>query len=169
MNSIENTPAADETVTIRPISPGDYELERDFIRGLSPVARHFRFFGGVSDLPPADLMRLCSVDGVNSMAYVATVVRDGREVGVGVGRFAPGDAADTREMVVTVADQWRNSDLGATLVRKLVEPARRNGVRKLYSVDLTGNLAMAAIARDLQMNEAQDPGDPHQVIYSLPL
>jgi GNAT superfamily N-acetyltransferase len=169
MNSIGQVPAVGETVTIRPITPADCELEQDFIRSLSTVARHFRFFGGVSELPPGDLRRLCSVDGVNSMAYVATVVRDGREVGIGVGRFAPGDRFDTREMAVTVADSWQRSGLGATLVRKLVEPARRNGVRRLYSVDLTGNVAMAAIASELQMSATPDPQDPHQVIYSLDL
>jgi len=167
MNSIAHTPMSGETVTIRPIAPDDYALEQDFIRSLSPIARHFRFFGGVSELPPGDLMRLCSVDGTNSMAYVATVLKGGREVQIGVGRFAPGDGSDTREMAVTVADEWQDSGLGTTLVRTLAELAKRNGVRKLYSVDLAGNLAMAAIAREMNMSATPDLSDPHQVIYSL--
>jgi len=35
------------------------------------------------------------------------------------------------------------------LMRPLIEAARTNGVRQLYSVDLAGNAAMAALAREL--------------------
>jgi GNAT superfamily N-acetyltransferase len=169
MNSSGHTPTAGETVTIRPIGPGDFALEQDFVRGLSQVSRHFRFFGGVSELSPAELQRLCRVDGSNSMAYVATVERNGREVEIGVGRFAPGTRSDTREIAITVADAWQHSGLGTRLLRKLIEAAKRNGVRQLYSVELTGNRVMAAIAREEDMSETPDPDDPHQVIYSLDL
>jgi len=54
---------AGETVTIRRIRMSDVDMERDFIRRLSPETKHFRFLGGVSELTPTSLKRLCNVDG----------------------------------------------------------------------------------------------------------
>lgn len=160
---------AGETVTIRPIQLDDLEMEQDFIRRLSPAAKRFRFFGSVSELPLPELRRLCDVDGKYSMAFVATVLRNGREVEIGVARYAPYDGCNTREMAVAVADEWQHRGLGTALVKHLIETAKVNGVTQLYSVGLVDNRGMAALAKDLEMVSMRDPSDPHQVIYSLAL
>jgi GNAT superfamily N-acetyltransferase len=156
-------------LTIRSIRIDDLEMEQDFIRRLSPAAKRYRFLGGVRELPPQELKRLCDVDGKNSMAFVATVRQGGREVEIGVARYSPAAGANTREMAVTVSDEWQHRGLGTTLVKHLIETAKLNGVKHLYSMDLVDNGAMAALAKDLGMASTRDPSDPHQVIYSLTL
>src|SRR5208282_6713184 len=133
----------DETLTIRPIQIGDVEMMQDFIRRLSPEAKRFRFLGGVSELPSPELRRLCDVDGKYSMAFVATVLRNGREVEIGVARYAPYAGSNSREIAVTVADEWQHRGLGTTLVKHLIETAKLNGVTHLYSVGLADNRAVA--------------------------
>ncbi len=71
---------------------------------------------------------MCDVDGKNSMAFVATVLRNGREVEIGVARYSPAAGSNTREMAVTVADEWQHRGLGTTLVKHLIETAKLNGV-----------------------------------------
>jgi GNAT superfamily N-acetyltransferase len=160
---------AGETVTIRPIRINDLEMEQDFIRRLSPAAKHFRFLGGVRELPARELRRLCDVDGKNSVAFVATVFRNGREIEIGVSRYSPVADSAAREMAVTVADEWQHQGLGTTLAKHLIDTAKLNGVTQLYSVDLADNAAMAALAKDLGMASKPDPSDWRQVIYSLTL
>jgi hypothetical protein len=160
---------AGETVRIRSIRIDDLEMERDFICRLSPAAKHFRFFEGVSELPLHELRDFCDVDGKNSMAFVATVLRNGRETQIGVARYSPGTASNTREMAVTMSDEWQHRDLGTTLVSHLIGQAKLSGITQLYSVDLADNSAMGALAQDLGMASMRDPTDPHQVIYSLDL
>jgi GNAT superfamily N-acetyltransferase len=160
---------AGETVTIRPIRIDDLEMEQDFIRRLSPTTKHFRFLGGVRELPARELKRLCDVDGKNSVAFVATVLRNGREVEIGVTRYSPVADSAACEMAVTVADEWQHRGLGTILAKHLIDTAKLNGVTQLYSVDLTDNAAMAALAKDLGMASESDPGDWRQVIYSLAL
>ena len=160
---------AGETVTIRPIHINDLEMQQDFIRHLSPAAKRFRFFGSVRELPSPELRRLCDVDGKYSMAFVATVLRNGREVEIGVARYAPYAGSNSREIAVTVADEWQHRGLGTTLVKHLIETAKLNGVTHLYSVGLADNRAVAALAKNLGMVSMRDPSDPHQVIYSLAL
>lgn len=163
------THCAGEAITIRPIRLMDQAMEAEFVRRLSPESRHFRFLGGMRELPPAMVRAFCDVDGRHSMAFVATVNVDGQETEVGVARFSPNSADDVREMAVTVADAWQHKGLGTTLAKQLIEFAKDHGVRELYSVDLAENSAMRHLAHDLGMTAHPDPEDAHQVIYSLRL
>jgi GNAT superfamily N-acetyltransferase len=161
--------AAYQAVTIRPIRSTDCSMEGEFIRNLSLETKHYRFFGGVKELLPAELKSLCDVDGRNSMAFVATVQKDGHETEVGVSRFAQCSEDGVREMAVTIADEWREKGLGQLLVKQLIEYAKGHGVKQLYSVELADNTAMRELATELGMSVRRDPDDAHQVIYSLTL
>lgn len=160
---------AGKPVTIRPMCAADADIEAEFVRNLSPQSRHYRFLGGVRDLSDKELKRLCDVDGHRSMAFVATVRENDHETGIGVSRYAPSTSGDTCEMAVTVADAWQNKGLGTRLARQLIQHAREQGVRRLYSSDLADNSAMRHLAGDLGMTAMPDPEDSHQVIYSLTL
>jgi hypothetical protein len=52
-------------------------------------------------------------------------------------------------------------------MKLLIQSAKGNGVKRLYSLDLADDTAMSALAKDLGMLATRDPGDPHQKIYSL--
>jgi len=156
-------------VTIRPIRPTDVAMEADFVRRLSSLTKHYRFFGGVNELPAAEVSRLCNVDGCQSVAFVATVQEGEREVEIGVCRYAPAAKSDAREMAVTIADQWQHSELARVLVQHLIGSAKRHGVRELYAIELSDNRAMLDIAKELNMSAARNPADATQVIYSLSL
>jgi RimJ/RimL family protein N-acetyltransferase len=160
---------AGEVVTIRPIRITDADMEAAFIRRLSPQTKHYRFLGGVKELAPGEVSRLCDVDGKHSMAFVATIRHDGRETEIGVSRYAPNSRSDVREIAVTVADAWQHKGLGTMLMKQLLESARSNGVKHLYSIALSDNAAMRALAKDLGMTAKRDPSDSQQTVYSLAL
>ena len=124
---------AGETVTIRSIRLTDIAMESDFIHRLSSEAKHFRFLGGVRELPPQELAGLCDIDVKHSMAFVATVRRNGREMEIGVSRYAPNSKFDVREIAVTVADEWQHKGLGASLMKQLIQITRTQGIKQLYS------------------------------------
>lgn len=158
-----------QRITIRPIRITDSKIEADFVRNLSPESSHFRFLGGLKELSSQRVKELCEVDGHHSMAFIATVEDNGKEIEIGVGRYAANSEADTREMAVTVADEWQKKGLGRQLVDQLIEFAKGQGIKQLYSIDLADNIAMRELARDLGMTVKRDPDDAHQVVYSLSL
>lgn len=158
-----------QVVTIRPIRISDSEMVADFVRALSPQSRNFRFLGGVRELSPQQVKKFCDIDGRHTMAFVATVKDQGKEVEIGVGRYASNSDEDTREMAVTVADEWQQKGLGLQLTNQLIEFAKGHGIKQLYSIDLVNNVAMRELARDLGMTEKRDPDDANQVIYTLAL
>jgi RimJ/RimL family protein N-acetyltransferase len=147
----------------------DADLEKDFVRCLSPESKHYRFLGAVRELTPQEVKRLCDVDGHRSMAFVAMVEEHGRPRMIGVSRYAPSAESSAREIAITVADDWQHRGLGTRLARALIQHAREHGVRKLYSVDLADNARMRMLAEDLGMKASLDPEDARQVIYSLSL
>jgi N-acetylglutamate synthase-like GNAT family acetyltransferase len=160
---------AGEKVTIRPIRLTDIEMESEFIHRLSPETKHFRFLAGMRELPAQELARFCDVDMKHSMAFVATVHQDGREVEIGVSRYAPNSHFDVREVAVTVADEWQQKGLSASLMNQLIKTARIQGIKQLYSVNLSDDTEMSALATQLGMSSIRDPSDPHQTIHSLTL
>ena len=101
------------------------------------------------------------------MAFVATVRQKGREVEVGVSRYAPNSHSDVREVAVTVADEWQHQGLSAALMKQLIKTARIHGIKQLYSINLSNDRAMSALAEELGMSSTRDPSDPHQTIHSL--
>jgi acetyltransferase len=157
------------TITIRPIRSTDIAMEANFVRRLSPLTKHYRFFGMISELPDEQVRKFCEVDGDQSMAYVATLREGEREVEVGVCRYVPAAKSDAREMAVTIADEWQHSGLARILAQPLIGSAKRHGVRELFAVELSDNHAMAKFAAELGMQTARDPADATQVIYSLAL
>ncbi len=160
--------------TIRPIRRDDAPRTAAFIEGLSAQSKHTLFLGGIAELSDEALHRLCDADAVNDMAYVAVAAEaaeaaTGVERQVGVCRYAGAAAPDGAEISVAIADDWQHQGLGTLLLRRLVDHARRDGVRRLYSVDALANEPMRRLARELGFTERPDPDDIHQVIYSLRL
>ena len=165
----EQVTIAGQAVTIRRLQSSDSRIEAEFVRNLSAETKHFRFLGGLRELAPAELTRLCDIDGQHNMAFVATLERDGRETQIGVSRYAEVESDSIREMAVTIADEWQHKGLGRLLATHLIDYARGHGVRQLYSVDLADNTAMRHLANDLGMSARRNDDDSNQVIYSLAL
>ena len=160
---------AGHAVTIRAVRKEDTDLEADFVKNLSAETKHYRFFGAVKELTSADLKRYCDLDGTRCMAFIATILQDGREIQVGVGRFVPAERPEAREVALTVADDWRHQGLEAVLLKELVKYAVAHGVKQLFSVDLSDDSVMRDLGRQFAISTARDPNDSHQVIHTLNL
>jgi GNAT superfamily N-acetyltransferase len=155
-------------VTIRPISRDDVDLERQFIEGLSPRARRFRFLCSMNVPSDALLKRLTEVDADRDAALIALAEEADRQVEVGVARFST--AADGRaEVAVAVSDDWQHKGLGTVLMRRLIQIARNRGIKALYSVDSAVNDSMRDLAAYLGFERKTDPEDATQVIHTLRL
>ena len=135
------------SLTIRALQPEHADLEVRFGLALSPQSRYERFLGGGVKLTPELLARLVNVDFSRDAALIATVAFDGSETPVGVGRYARTPGEDTAEIAVTIADAWQGCGLGRLLLERVIDAARRNGVRELTGDVLATNARMLALAR----------------------
>lgn len=156
-------------VLIRLLHKDDVDLEREFIRHLSPESRRMRFLGQVSEPGPDLLRNLTDFDALRATAYIALVMSDGEFRQVGVSRYSVTKDGTSCECAVTVSDAWQKKGLGTLLMRRLIEHARAHGIHTMLSVDAASNWRMQELAHDLGFTRNPDPEDSAQVIYRLRL
>jgi len=116
---------------LRPIRPEDAEIEAAFVRGLSPQSKYFRFLGSLNELTPEMLARFTRIDPDREMALIATTMEAGREIEIGVARFAAHDDGATCEFAIVVADAWQGKGIGTALMESLMDGARERGLRAI--------------------------------------
>ncbi|HVI55967.1 MAG TPA: GNAT family N-acetyltransferase [Luteibacter sp.] len=156
-------------VLIRPLRPEDRERERAFIQRLSPESRRNRFLGEVREVSPTLLDQLMQVDHHNTMAFVALVHDNGELREVGISRYGADEDGQRCECAVTVAEDWRHRGLAVALMRHLIEVARREGFKALYSIDSADNGQMRELASYLGFTRSPDADDSTLVIHTLRL
>jgi acetyltransferase len=158
------------TLVVRPIRPEDAELERRFVAGLSEETRFRRFFYRLHELTPSMLARFTQVDYDRELALVA--VADEGSAGASfaaVARFVQSPDGVSAEYAIVVHDAWQRQGIGQQLMAKLIEAARRKGLRRLQGAVLRENTPMLKFVAALGFSIDEDPGDPEQVTTALDL
>ncbi|MFC4526974.1 GNAT family N-acetyltransferase [Dyella halodurans] len=156
-------------ILIRPLQAGDRDLETDFIRDLSPKSRRLRFHCNFKQPSEALIDQLMNLDYQKRTAFIALIHDKGKLREIGVSRYCATAEEHTCESAVTVADDWLNRGLGTLLMRHLIDEARRNGFKRMVSMDSASNQAMSGLARHLGFERRLDPADPSQAIHTLNL
>lgn len=158
-----------QVVTVRPMEPGDIDLERDFISNLSPETRHQRFLCGFGTPSEKLLEELTNVDHDQREAFIATIETPDSIIEIGVSRYALEEDGKSAECAVVVADDWQKRGLGTLLLNRLIESARARNIEQLFSIDSASNSKLHEVARNMGWECQRDPGDTTQVIYTLDL
>lgn len=156
-------------VTIRPIRAEDSGMEQEFVRHLSDDSRYFRFMGSMRELPSGKLKTFTEIDYDRHMAFVATVLCEGKEVEIGVARYVACDTPDRCEFAVTVDDAWQGKGVAGLLMISLEDAARAYGFKTMEGIVLAGNRKMLKFARQLGCRCYREPGETDTMHVELQL
>jgi GNAT superfamily N-acetyltransferase len=157
------------TVLIRPIHGEDVELERRFIKSLSPESRRFRFLGQLNEPGLEMLKRFTHPDPACDVAFIALIADGPEKREIGVARYSANADGSACECAVAVSDEWHNKGLATLLMGHLIKIARERGVGRMYSIDAADNAAMRDLATHMGFERSVDPDDAAQVIHTLNL
>jgi acetyltransferase len=146
-------------VTLRALRPEDRDIEHAFVSGLSPQTRSNRLLGGSRAVTREYIESLVSVDYSRDMALAATTMLGGGETLIGVARYVRDGNGEAGEFAIVIADSWHGRGIGARLLSKLVEVARRRGLKRLYGDILAMNRPMLALATKLGFQLSRHPED----------
>jgi acetyltransferase len=146
-------------VMIRPIRPEDAEIERNFVRNLSPETKYLRFMNTLRELTEVMTARLTQIDYDREMAFIATVQHSGAELEVGVSRYATNPDGESCEFAVVVADAWAGKGLARRLMLALIDTARSRGLRYMNGTFLASNARMLKFVTKLGFVLSSDPDD----------
>jgi RimJ/RimL family protein N-acetyltransferase len=135
-------------VLIRQVRSADAPLLADGFARLSAASRQMRFLGVKKALSAAELRYFTDVDHHDHEALAALDQAGGH--GVGIARYIR-DAHDPRaaEIAVTIVDDWQGRGLGAELLARLSDRARQEGIRRFTALADAGNVAVAALLRNV--------------------
>jgi acetyltransferase len=157
------------TVMLRPIRPEDAKIERDFVNGLSGQSRYLRFMYALADITPAMLARFTQIDYDREMALIAVVNAGGREVQIGVARYATLHDGESCEFAIVVGDAWQGKGLARRLLKALIEVARERRLKVMQGVVLAENTRMLKLARSIGFEVRPDEGEENLMRLRLDL
>jgi GNAT superfamily N-acetyltransferase len=148
-----------DAVTVRFVEPRDAEALQSYFRGLSSRSRYNRFFGAISELPPALLDRFIHVGEADQFSVVATMKVDGFETIVGEARYTFNLETLGFEFGLSIDDRWQGHGIGRALLKNLECRAAAFGAEHLFGETLRSNDAMIGLARKSGYGFTKAPGD----------
>jgi GNAT superfamily N-acetyltransferase len=122
---------------IRAIRPDDKERLHEHFKSMSEQSIYFRFMGIRRDLSPDDLKQLTELDFKNHVGLAATVIENGHERFIGVGRYLVGVNPQRAEVAFAVRDEFQGHGIGTLLLEHLSLIADANGVAE-FEADVLG-------------------------------
>lgn len=141
---------------LRPVLPADVDaLKRGFAR-LTPEQVRQRTFHRMNELSDEAAHRLAHVDAATTAAYV--VVDDDGELH-GEARLHVDPSAESAEFALIVDPAMLGIGIGRALMRRLIEEARRRGLRELWGTVLADNALMLDFSHRLGASREGVPGE----------
>ena len=131
------------TAHLRPITPDDADLLREFHSRLSPETIYYRFFAPYPRLSNRDVERFTTVDYEDRVALVATISDDFVSV-VRYDKIAPEEA----EVAFVVEDAHQGRGLASVLLEHIAAAARERGMRRFIADVLPENRRMINVFRE---------------------
>jgi acetyltransferase len=136
-------------VTIRPMRPEDAAIEQEFVRHLSEETKYFRFMHAVQELSEDMLVRFTQLDYDRELALIAVTEEKGRDVEIGVCRYAINPDGESCEFALVVSDQWQHKAIGHRLMGSLIDAARSKGLKTMEGEVMASNHEMLKLVATL--------------------
>jgi acetyltransferase len=150
-------------IVIRPIRPEDEPLLARFHQSLSERTVYLRYLEHLKlDQRTAHqrLARICFIDYDREVVLVAEHQTDeGREI-LGVARLNRTRVREHAEFALLVADAYQGRGLGSTLLRRLLDVGRAEGIHRAFAEIATENASMQAVCRKLGFKLVDELGEP---------
>jgi acetyltransferase len=135
-------------LTLRPIRPEDAAAHVAFFHALTPEDVHFRMFGMMRELPPAQLARFTQIDYAREMAFIATRQGPGGvPETLGVVRVAVDPDNVVGDFAIVVRSDLKRRGLGRLLMDCMLDYCRARGLARVRGAALTANTRMHGLAR----------------------
>jgi acetyltransferase len=132
---------------LRPIRPEDAPAHQAFFHALSPEDVHFRMFGMLRELPPAQLARFTQIDYAREMAFIATRRGQEGDETLGVVRVIIDPDNIAGEFAIIVRSDLKGRGLGRLLMDCMLDYCRGRALTLVRGAALSANTRMHELAR----------------------
>ena len=133
---------------IRQMEPGNKAALAAAVDQSSDDAIYRRFLSPRGRLTAAELRYLTEVDHRDHEALLA--IDPGSRKGIGVARYVRDrERLDSAEIAVAVLEPWQGRGVGKTLLNRLADRARDEGITRFTALMLSDNRPMRRLLADL--------------------
>jgi acetyl coenzyme A synthetase (ADP forming)-like protein len=132
---------------LRPIRREDTDSWLAFVSRLSRRTQYLRFHS-LPKLTMEEAIRFCTVDYINTFAFVAEVLGDQRQDIVAIGRYYRLPIKHSAEVALVIEDAYQGKGIGTKLMEWLTNVARENGITTFEADVLAENEEMMTVFRD---------------------
>jgi len=136
-------------IFVRPIRPEDAPLLVELFESLSQRSVYMRFFSPLKHLSHSMLARFTQIDYDREIALVALSESRLQEKMLGVARVINERNQKHAEFSVVVADQWQGKGIGAELLKRCLEIAKKRNIETVWGSVLAENLQMLKLGKKL--------------------
>jgi acetyltransferase len=144
------TLAAQQSIRIRPIEPGDRDALGRFYAALSADSLSLRFLGASNGIADRVARFFCGPDHEHREGLVAVLDDPGAPAPTIVGHLClEPSAAHEVEMAVAVADAWQRHGIGRRLLVAAMAWAELHEVDRLRASMLSTNVAILGLLRSM--------------------
>jgi acyl-CoA hydrolase/GNAT superfamily N-acetyltransferase len=132
---------------IRPARASDAMGMKDIFYQMSQHDVYTRFFRRLNALSFKEAQRLCNVDFENEVAFVAVSGSRENEQIVGSCCYFLNPSTNLAEVAFMIIPEWQSSGLGGAFQARLMEYAKKRGVRGFVADILAENTKMVSLAK----------------------
>lgn len=159
------------SVHLRAIREDDKQRLINGFHRLTGKSIYFRFFSGKKKLTQQELKYFTEIDFEHHVALVATLINDGEEEIIGVGRYVELEDKGKEkiaEVAFAIDDAHQHLGLGSLLFEHLVTFAQKNGISKFVADVLFENKKMLEIFEHsgFKLDMKMDHGVIH-IVFSI--
>ena len=133
---------------IRAIAPADKNLLFEHFSSLSQDSRYTRFFGAKRTLSQTELALFTELDFDSQVGLAGTMVIDGRERFIGVGRYYRRSDRSHAEVAFAVLDEYQGRGIATSLLEHLRRIAHQAGIEEFVADVMASNHHMLEVFRD---------------------
>lgn len=155
---------------LRPIRPEDETGFQEVFASLSPEEIRMRFLHPMNSMPHKLAARLTQIDYAREMALVLEGKEiNGKTVLYGGVRISADPDNEEAEFAILLRREMTGSGLGPMLMRRIIDYARRRGIRSLHGEVLSDNTPMLRLAAAFGFRIKPVAGEPGLRLVELVL
>ena len=155
---------------LRPVRPEDEPAFQALFARLSKDEIRLRFLHAMKILSHDMAARLTQIDYDREMALVLCTPTPQKEPELyGVVRIAADPDNERAEFAILLRGDMTGMGLGPMLMRRIIDYARKRGIREVFGEVLSENRPMLRICEAFGFKRRRDPHEPDVVMVSLAL
>lgn len=152
---------------VRPVEPSDKQAFAEFFAHVTKEDLRFRFFSALPNVRDSLLNSLIDVDHDRKEDYLAFDIDD--KTIIASAMIGAKEDKSEAEVAIVVRSDYKHRGMSWTFLKYVIEEAKRDGVRKLTSLESRDNHAAIGLEKEMGFTAKTCPGDATLVLLEFDL